>query len=83
MLLTVVNNGIATFFDMKGENVDQMAASECGTVRVKWIGRSGSLGTTLGTTSHYYPDGYQTHGEETLSREQWRRSWIITVFREA
>jgi|SRR5215471_1543337 len=52
---------------------------ECSAVRVKWIGRSGSLGTT----SYYYPEGYQTHGEDNLSRQDWRRAWIVTVFGEA
>ena len=50
--------------------------TDCGCERIKWIGRSG----TLGTTTYRYPEGYQTRGEETVDRQTWRRTWIVSVF---
>lgn len=49
--------------------------ASCNTERIKWIGRSGSLGVTR----YSYPDGYSRHGDESLSRETWRRTWIVTL----
>jgi hypothetical protein len=46
----------------------------CNTSRVKWIGRSGSLGVTV----YRYPDGYSRHGDdERLSATEWRAAWIV------
>lgn len=47
----------------------------CGTVRTKWMTRSGSLG---GST-YEYPDGYSQHGEDRLPLEQWRQTWLVTL----
>lgn len=52
--------------------------SSCGTVRIKWIGRSGALGTM----SYRYPEGYQHTGEQKMEREEWRRAWVFAVLGE-
>ena len=49
---------------------------QCSTVRIKWLSRFGHLGPT----TYRYPDGYQTKGDETLSREAWRKTWVVSVF---
>lgn len=48
----------------------------CGTERIKWLGRNGSLGTL----TYNHPDDYTQTGEERLDRQGWRRALIVTVF---
>jgi hypothetical protein len=50
----------------------------CGTERIKWITRSGMLAPS----TYRYPDGYSRHGEERLSTQAWRRTWIVTLLGE-
>jgi hypothetical protein len=47
----------------------------CGTDRMRWIGRSGES-----TTRYAYPDGYSRHGDEVLSAKEWRSTYVATLF---
>lgn len=47
----------------------------CGTEKVRWITRSG-----VSTTRYEYPDGYSRHGEERLSVQEWRHTYVETIF---
>ena len=47
----------------------------CGTDRMRWIGRSGEA-----VTRYVYPDGYSRHGEEVLSAREWRQEYVATLF---
>jgi hypothetical protein len=53
--------------------------AHCGTVRTKWVGRSGALFPT----TYRYPDGYSRTGDQRLSTQAWRREWVVTVMAEA
>jgi hypothetical protein len=47
----------------------------CQTERTKWVSPQGHRGTT----SYAYPDGYSRHGDEALTRDEWRRTWVVTL----
>jgi hypothetical protein len=51
--------------------------ADCKTDRVKWITRSGEV-----ITRYHHPDGYSLHGEDRLSGQQWRSSFVTKVFAE-
>lgn len=51
--------------------------SDCKTERTKWVTRSGEV-----NTRYEYPDGYSRHGEERISPQQWRSSFVLTLFDE-
>jgi hypothetical protein len=51
--------------------------STCATMRVRWVGRSGSRGPLR----YYYPDGYQAKGEHLLPID-WRRAFVVRAFSE-
>jgi hypothetical protein len=53
----------------------QSNCSHCGTVRTKWVTRSGELFSPR----YQYPDGYSRHGEERLSTKAWRREWVVSL----
>ena len=46
----------------------------CGTRRTKWMGRYG----TTGTTTYRYAEGYQRQGDNRLSLQEWRRTWLVS-----
>lgn len=49
--------------------------SHCGTTRTKWMSRYGNRGTV----TYRYEDGYERRGEERLSLQEWRRTWLVGV----
>jgi hypothetical protein len=49
--------------------------ADCKTERVKWVTRSGEV-----HTRYEYPDGYSLHGEDRMSPQQWRSSFVQRVF---
>ena len=49
----------------------------CKTDRVKWITRSGEV-----VSRYHHPDGYSQHGEDRLSSQEWRRTFVAHVFEE-
>ena len=53
--------------------------SNCSTVRTKWISRSGAMWPAI----YRYPQGYQTHGDDTMQPVEWRSAFVVTVFGEA
>ena len=52
--------------------------SDCKTRRIKWITRSGEV-----VSRYEHPDGYSLHGEERLSTQQWRSTFVVTLFQSA
>lgn len=46
---------------------------QCGTRRTKWLSRYGYRGSVV----YEYPDGYARAGDERLSLNEWRRTWIV------
>ena len=53
--------------------------NECTTVRIKWMGRRG----TLYPPQYHYPDGYQRRGEdERMTLSEWRQAWVVNVLGE-
>jgi hypothetical protein len=51
--------------------------ADCKTSRVKWVTRSGEV-----HTRYEYPDGYSLHGDDRMSPQQWRSSFVTKVFDE-
>lgn len=51
--------------------------ADCKTDRVKWVTRSGEV-----HTRYEYPDGYSLHGDDRMSPQQWRSSFVTKVFDE-
>jgi hypothetical protein len=51
----------------------------CGTERVKWVTRSG----VLAPTTYRYPEKYQRRGDERLTQQEWRRTWVVTLIGES
>lgn len=49
----------------------------CGTQKVRWITRSGES-----LTRYQHPDGYSRHGDERLSSQEWRKSYVTSMFAE-
>jgi len=49
----------------------------CTTHRVKWITRSGEV-----MTRYKHPDGYSQHGEDRLTAQGWRRTYVANIFEE-
>ena len=47
----------------------------CGTAKVRWITRSGES-----VTRYEHPDGYSRHGDERLSAQEWRSTYVATLF---
>ena len=47
----------------------------CGTDRMRWIGRSGES-----ITRYAYPDGYSRHGDDVLSAREWRAEYVGSLF---
>lgn len=47
--------------------------ADCKTERIKWVTRSGFLGFTR----YYHPEGYSLSGDDRLSNDQWRRTWLV------
>jgi len=50
----------------------------CLTQRIKWLGRRGSLGPTR----YFHPDGYERRGEDKLTQEEWRGTWLVSLLGE-
>ena len=50
--------------------------SHCGTTRTKWMSRYGNRGAVV----YRYPEQYERRGEERLSLQAWRRTWIVGTF---
>lgn len=46
----------------------------CKTHRVKWIGRWGARGQLV----YEHPDGYLRKGDDKMTHEQWRHTWVVT-----
>ena len=55
----------------------QSQCSECKTWRTKWVTRSGEV-----LTRYEYPDGYSLHGDDRLTPQQWRSSFVVRIFDE-
>lgn len=51
--------------------------ADCKTDRIKWVTRSGEV-----ITRYEYPDGYSLHGDDRLSPQQWRSSFVVRIFDE-
>ena len=51
--------------------------ADCKTDRVKWVTRSG-----LVHTRYEYPEGYSQHGEERLSPQEWRTTFVVRIYDE-
>lgn len=49
----------------------------CGTNKVRWITRSGES-----VTRYEYPDGYSRHGDEVMTAQEWRHSYVETIFQQ-
>jgi hypothetical protein len=49
----------------------------CGTTKVRWITRSGES-----QTRYDYPDGYSRHGDDVMTAQQWRHSYVETIFQQ-
>jgi hypothetical protein len=49
----------------------------CKTRRVKWITRSGEV-----MSRYDHPEGYSQHGEDKLTAQGWRRSYVSSIFEE-
>ena len=55
----------------------QSQCADCKTWRVKWVTRSGEV-----HTRYDYPDGYSLHGEDRMTSQQWRSSFVVRIFDE-
>ena len=55
----------------------QSQCTVCKTFRVKWITRSGEV-----LSRYQHPDGYSLHGEDRLSSQEWRRTFVAHVFED-
>lgn len=51
--------------------------ADCKTDRIKWVTRSGEV-----RTRYDYPDGYSQHGEDKLTTQEWRSSFVLRLFDE-
>jgi hypothetical protein len=51
------------------------ACPTCGTIRLRWITRSGEV-----VVRYEHPDGYSRHGDERLSSGEWRRAYVGHIF---
>lgn len=49
------------------------ACGECGMRRVRWFARSGMI---AGHPHYSPPEGYSRKGDDVLSMQEWRRTWI-------
>ena len=49
----------------------------CKMDRMKWITRSGEV-----MNRYVPPEGYSMHGDERLSPQSWRRTYVATIFEE-
>jgi hypothetical protein len=49
--------------------------AHCNTRRTKWVSRYGNRGQV----TYEYPEGYARRGDERLSLQQWRRTWIVAM----
>jgi len=47
--------------------------SECGMRRVRWFARSGMVAAP---PSYRPPEGCSRHGDDRLTMQQWRRTWV-------
>lgn len=47
----------------------------CGTNKVRWMTRSGES-----QTRYEYPEGYSRHGEDRLTAQEWRHTYVETIF---
>jgi hypothetical protein len=53
--------------------------SHCGMRRVRWFTRSGMIGHAPTYTP---PEGYARRGDEVLSLQEWRRTWLTGLLGE-
>lgn len=51
--------------------------SVCKTSRVKWMTRSGEV-----ISRYAHPDGYSQHGDDKLTSQGWRRSFVARIFED-
>lgn len=47
--------------------------SHCGMRRVRWFTRSGMVASS---PTYSPPEGYSRHGDDRLSMQEWRSTWI-------
>jgi hypothetical protein len=63
---------------MSGSIPLRSQCADCKTWRTKWVTRSGEV-----ITRYDYPDGYATHGDERMSSQQWRSTFVSRLFDDA
>lgn len=51
--------------------------NNCGTGKVRWITRSGES-----ITRYEYPEGYSRHGDDRLTAQEWRHTYVETIFQQ-
>lgn len=59
--------------------VQRSVCTDCGTERLKSIGRRGDLQGTR----YAYPDGYSQHGDERLPLAEWRSLFVVSFLEPA